>query len=197
MSFPQIIFLLTTYKYILLFPIVVVEGPIITVLAGLLSSLGLLNIFIAYAVVVVGDLVGDGIFYAFGSHGGQKFIGRWGHFFFITAERVQCLEKHFAEHSGKTLIIGKLSHTVGAVVLVAAGVARMPFWKFIWYNLIATLPKSLVLLLIGFYFGEFYTRINTYLDYTAIGTVALAVIFTATYFMMKRASRKYEDRNIK
>lgn len=105
------------------------------------------------------------------------------------------MEKHFEKHSGKTLIIGKLSHAVGGVVLVAAGTARVPFWKFIWYNFIPTLPKSLILLLIGFYFGRFYIKINTYLDYTAIWTVVLAVIFILAYLAMRKISKKYEDKN--
>lgn len=144
MLLQQIIFLLTAHKYLFLFPVVVVEGPIITVIAGFLSSLGPLNIFIAYAVVVVGDIVGDIMYYALGYYGRQRFINRWGRFLGITLERVERLEKHFEKHSGRTLIIGKLSHGVGAVVLVAAGIARVPFRKFVWYNFIPSLPKSLL-----------------------------------------------------
>jgi membrane protein DedA with SNARE-associated domain len=143
MLLQQIIFLLTTHKYLFLFP-VVVEGPIITVIVGFLSSLGLLNIFIAYAVVVVVDIVGDTIYYELGYYGIQRSVNRWGRFLGITLEHVERLEKHFEKHSGKTLIIGKLSHGVGAVVLVAAGIARVPFRKFIWYNFIRSLPKSLI-----------------------------------------------------
>ncbi|MGA8848790.1 MAG: VTT domain-containing protein [Dehalococcoidia bacterium] len=195
MLLQQIILLLTTHKYLFLFPVAVVEGPIITVIAGFLSSLGLLNIFIAYAVVVVGDIVGDIMHYAFGYYGRQKFVKRWGRFLGITLERVEQLEKHFEKHTGKTLIIGKLSQVVGAVVLVAAGIARVPLRKFIWYNFISTLPKSLILLLIGYYSGESYVKISSYLDYTAIGTVVAAVIFIVIYFMIKNVSKKYVDKN--
>lgn len=59
MLLQQIILLLTAHKYLFLFPAAVVEGPIVTVIAGFLSSLGIFNIFIAYAVVVVSDIVGD------------------------------------------------------------------------------------------------------------------------------------------
>ena len=196
MSLQEIITLLIAYKYFFLFPLVVAEGPIVTVVAGFLSSLGYLDIFIAYALVVVGDVAGDCLYYAFGYYGGQKFVGRWGHFFGITWERVEKLEEHFKNHSGKTLIIGKFTHAIGAVVLVAAGMAKMPFWRFVLYNFIPTLPKSLILLLVGFYFGEAYNKINTYLDYTAIGTIGLAVIFIIIYFAVKKAGKKYEGKNI-
>jgi membrane-associated protein len=195
MLFQQIILLLTAHKYLFLFPVVVVEGPIITVIAGFLSSLGLFNIFIAYAVVVVGDIVGDIIYYALGYYGGQRFVKRWGRFLGITLERVERLEKHFEKHSGKTLIIGKLSHGIGGVVLVAAGIARMPLRKLVLYDFIPTLPKSLILLLIGYYSGESYIKISSYLDYAAIGTVVAAVIFIVIYFMMRRLSKKYAGRD--
>src|SRR3989338_6750213 len=136
MSLEAIIALLTTYKYLLLFPIVIVEGPIITVIAGFLSSLGQLNFFISYAIAVVGDVVGDCIYYALGFYGRQKFV---------------------------------------------------------WYNFIATLPKSLILLLIGFYFGETYAKINTYLDYTAIISTVLAVLSVIIYFAVKKISQKYGE----
>jgi membrane-associated protein len=195
MVLQQIILLLTAHKYLFLFPVVVVEGPIITVIAGFLSSLGVFNIFIAYAVVVVGDIAGDVMYYAIGYYGRQRFVKRWGRFLGITLERVERLEKHFEKHTGKTLIIGKLSHGIGGVVLVAAGIARVPFRKFVWYNFIPTLPKSLILLLIGYYSGESYVRISSYLDYAAIGTTVAAVIFIVIYFMMRRVSKKYAGRD--
>jgi len=191
MVLQQILLLLTAYKYVFLFPAAFVEGPIVTVIAGFLSSLGIFNIFIAYAIVVAGDIVGDIMHYAFGYYGGQRFVKRWGRFLGVTSERVEQLEKHFEKHTGKTLIIGKLTQVVGAVVLVAAGMARVPFRKFVWYNFISTLPKSLILLLIGYYSGESYVKISSYLDYTAIGTVVAAVIFIVIYFMIRRLSKKY------
>lgn len=196
MSFQKIIILLTAYKYFFLFPVAIVEGPIVTIIAGLLSSLGHLNVFIAYIVIVVADIVGDCIYYAFGYFGRQRFVERWGRFLGITAEHVKRLEAHFAKHSGKTLIIGKLTHAIGGVVLVTAGVAKVPFWRFVWYNFISTLPKSLILLLIGYYLGESYAKISTYLDYTAIGTVALTLIFITVYFVMRNMSKKYEEKEI-
>lgn len=146
-------------------------------------------------MIVVADIVGDCMYYALGYYGRQKFIEQWGHFFGITMERVEKLEKHFAKHSGKTLIIGKLTQGIGEVVLFTAGVAKVPFWRFVWYNFISTLPKSLILLLIGYYLGESHAKISTYIDYTAIGTVALTVIFIVVYFVMRNIGKKYEEKD--
>src|SRR4030043_408463 len=47
----QIIAWLAKYKYFVLFPFAVLEGPIVTVIAGYLSSMNLLNFWIVYGGV--------------------------------------------------------------------------------------------------------------------------------------------------
>lgn len=196
MSFQQIILLLTAYKYALLFPIVVIEGPIVTVIAGFLSSLGHLNIFIVYGVAVIGDLTGDTISYAIGRWGGARLIGRWGRYVGLNVERVEKFKNHFDKRAASTIIWGKLAYAMEIPFLIGAGLAKVPYKKFFLYTLIPTLPKSLLFLLIGFYFGESYSKINNYLDYTAIGTISLAVILVIIYLVIKKTSKKYEDRSI-
>jgi membrane protein DedA with SNARE-associated domain len=190
-SFAQIINLLVVYKYLFLFPITVFEGPIVTIIAGFLSSIGIFNFFLAYIVIVVGDLVGDCFYYSIGRFGRKGFLERWGHYIGITPERISNLESHFDKHSGKTLIIGKLT-AVGAILLVAAGVAKMPLGKFIWYNFLPTVPKSFILLLIGYYFGQAYLTWDKYLKYTALSTIGLLILVVAVYFLIKKIRSRYE-----
>jgi membrane protein DedA with SNARE-associated domain len=192
-SFSQIIQWLIHYKYFALFPIMVFEGPIITVIGGFLSSLGYLNIFLVYTTVVLGDLVGDSIYYALGYWGRNQFVEKWGRYVGVTAERVKRLEHHFEKNGGKTLILGKLTHAVGTAILLAAGVAKMPYGKFIWYNFVPTLPKSLILLLIGFYFGQSYAEFSKYLSYTAFVTIATAILLTVIYIIMIKIGKKYTE----
>ena len=191
-SISQIIFGLIKYKYLILFPIVVLEGPIITVIAGFLSSLNYLNLFIAYAVVVCADIAGDCIYYALGYWGREKFIKKCGHYIGISNARVIRLENHFDNHSGKTLFLGKISHGIGGVFLFAAGLAKMPFSKFIWFNFIATVIKSMALILIGFYFGEAITKINSFFElvgtiFLGIGIAAILIYF---YYYRKKGDGK-------
>lgn len=183
---------MTQYGYSVLFPITIIEGPIITIIAGFMAAQGFLNIFIVYAVVVVGDVAGDAIYYAIGKWGGLKFVNRWGKFLGLTAEKLIDLENHFATHSGKTLIFGKLSHAIGAPILVAAGMAKIPFLKFINFNFWATLPKSLLLVAIGYYFGQAYAQINRYINYGSAGIFAVILVLIGIYAIMVRLSRKKE-----
>jgi membrane-associated protein len=196
MVFPlqQVAQLIFSYKYLVLFPVMVVEGPIITVIAGFLVSLGHLNGLATYVVLVAGDVTGDSIYYVIGRWSKGPFLGRWGRFLGITERRLRQLEKYFYRHKTKTLLIGKWSHAIGAPVLAAAGLARVPYEQFLAINFLATLPKTLLLLLIGFYFGRSYKRIAAYLDYTAIVMIALASLLVVLFVVMKVISRHFFNR---
>jgi len=189
----QIVAILLQYKYALLIPISAVEGPIITILVGFLSSTGLMNIFLAYASVVTGDLIGDCIYYAVGRYGRKSFIRKWGHFIGMAERRIERLESHFKKSLAKTIIFGKIAHGLGTFILFGAGVAKVPFGRFFWYNIISTLPKSLILILMGFYFGQAYVKIGRYLDYTAIGAIVLGFVFMIGYIIIAIRAEKLSE----
>lgn len=192
MSIPliQIPIILARYKYLMLFPAVAIEGPIITIIAGFLAGQSLINIYLAYAVIVAGDLAGDVFYYTLGRWGRIGLINKMGGLFGFSAERIKKLEKHFTNHGGKTILIGKLAHGIGTVFLAAAGASKMPVKKFIYYNFIGTVPKSLILLLIGYFFGQAYVRINAYLDYYALAVLILPLLLIIIYLLIIKIIRK-------
>jgi len=183
LSFTQIIPWLEYYKYFVIFPLAFFEGPIITIIVGFLSSLGYINIFFAYLTIVAGDLASDVMYFWFGNKGGSKFIAKWGRYFGITQQYAESLEKYFDKYAGKVLFLGKISHGIGTAFLVAAGLAKMPFIKFFFYNSLATLLKSLVLILIGYYFGYAFATINSYLQKIAVLSVNVGVTFFIAYLL--------------
>jgi len=183
---------LLNYRYLILFPLIVLEGPITVITSGILASLGLLNFFVVYLVAIAGDLAGDSLYYAVGRYG-RKHLDRWGRYIGFSKERLEKMEAHFNAHGGKTLIAGKLSHAIGAMVLVSAGIARFPFRKFIIFNLWATLPKSLVLLLIGFYFGNTFIHLRRYFDFAWLGTLGVTVLLLLVYLFLRKTGKKLEE----
>lgn len=176
MSIEEIIRLLIQYKYFFLFPIVVIEGPIISVVAGFLVALKYFDFYTAYIIVVLGDLAGDVLDYSIGRWGGLKIINKWGRYIGVTAERLKKVEGYFERNTGKTLLLGKALHGVGGVFLYAAGIAKVPILKFVWFNFLGTVPKTLILLSVGFYFGHAISSIKSYLELT--GAIFMGVGIT-------------------
>ncbi len=192
LALPQVLPWLIQYRYLLLFPIVVAEGPIVTVIAGFLVSLGYLDFPLTYTVAVMADLLGDSLYYFIGRLGAKRVADGWGQVLGISWDQIEKLKRHFERHVGKTLLLGKLTQGAGGLILVAAGAAEVPYPAFLWFNLLATLPKSLVLLLVGFYFGHAYRSIGTYLNIAAlitIGVVVLAGLGYVFYGLRRRRNR--------
>jgi membrane protein DedA with SNARE-associated domain len=176
------------YRYLVLFPIMVAEGPIITIIAGLLVSLGYLDLTATYLLAVTADLVGDTLYYCAGRIGTNRFLERWTTRMPDARGQIEKLKGHFDRHVGTTLLMGKLTHGVGGLILLTAGAVRIPFAAFFWFNLLGTLPKSLLLLLVGYYFGHSYRTIGSYLD--AVALISTSVVFLAgAVFVIYRARR--------
>lgn len=182
---------LAAYRYAVLLPIAIAEGPIISVIAGFLVSIGQMNFGIAFGLLVLGDVIGDFGLYSIGRWGGVKLIEKYGRRFGVTPARVEKLETFFEKHAAKTLLFGKWGHAFGFPILVSAGVAKEPPLQFGLISVGGTIPKTFILMFLGFYFGSSYGLIDHYFTYFAIGTVALVAIVGFGYWMFRKATRNY------
>ncbi|MEO6300934.1 MAG: VTT domain-containing protein [Paracoccaceae bacterium] len=172
----------------ILAPFAVLEGPIVTVIAAYLARLGYMPIVGVYIVCVVGDLIGDAIWYGLGRAGPGILPERWQERLGITAARKTALEEHFAEKGGRTLLFGKLTHSAGMAIMVASGAARMNFAAYMGWNLLGTIPKTLLFVVIGYFIGHAYSMIDTYIY--RISLLLLVVILAIAAYYLQRHWRK-------
>ena len=168
--------------YLIAFLLIFIEGPIITVIAGFLTSLDYFNFILILLIAISADFLADVMYYCIGRWGGRtvlKKLEKWTKF---KDEQVERLESAFQNHAGKTLVIGKFTNFIGAAILVIAGIARVPFYKFVFYNLTTTVFKSFLLLCLGYFFGAAYENINSIFGYIAFITMAAFFIVIAVYW---------------
>lgn len=105
------------------------ELPVIA--AGVLSREGLVLWWLALPVCILGVLSGDVILYWAGYHWGERVLSwrpvRW----VLTPERERRLKAAYCRHAVKTIVIAR--HVIGlrAAAFLTAGIARVPFWKFL------------------------------------------------------------------
>ncbi len=183
-SLDAILGLLLAHKYAIIFPIAVIEGPMISVLSGLLASNHLLNAPLAYGLLLFADIVGDAVYYAMGYWGGNAFFHKWGRWFGVKEERLLQMENEFNKHGGKWLLFGK-TQPYGVVILAAAGVLRMNFFRYIAINAAASFFKVLMFFLLGYFFGEAYNRIDDLLGKIGLVSLVASGIFVVFYLLRK------------
>ncbi len=197
-SLQQILALLTLYKYAIIFPLAVLEGPVVAVVSGFLASVGALNVFIVFLVLLLGDFVGDTIYYVFGRWGGRNFLVRWGRYIGVTEEGVSKLEKHFTRHSGKILLFGKMQMSVlptGVALLFFAGLSKMSYGKFIFYNILGSLPRIFLLEVVGFYSAKSLSIISKIFfdEASAVSLIMLFVAIFAIAFLMLQKNKNSKE----
>jgi len=184
----NILLLLFSYGYLIYFLLAVVEGPIVTIIAGLLISLKYFNFFLIYGLAILGDLFGDILYYQIGRFGRKRLTER-GRLLSVKAEQVKKIEEHFKQHAGKTFLFAKWTHVVGAPILMAAGVTGVPLKKFIWFNFLGTVPKVLVFIAIGYYFGQAYQQIDKYFGYATLSFWIIVALIALIYFLRKKFAK--------
>lgn len=192
MNLTDIFQILIRFGYPLIFAITIFEGPIVTVIGSLLASLGYFNVYMVYAVVVIADMTADILWYSLGYFGRKHLVERFGHYIGVTVERIIKLEKHFSSHAGKTIFLAKITHAIGLPFIIAAGMAKVRFKTFFSYSLMATFPKSLIFVLLGYYAGTSYQKINTVLRDFTIAITLLVIAFGVLYYLHNKYIAKYE-----
>lgn len=181
--------LLLTYKYWILFPLTIVEGPIVTIISGFLSTIGVMNAFFVFIIVVTGDLVGDSTAYAFGRWGSGKLLQSYGHYIGVTQKKLDNAKKIYATNHKKTIFLSKVLYGIGTVGLIAAGSLKIPFLRYIKTCVLITLAQAVVMLIVGVTFGHLYVQIGKYLDYYA-ATVSVMVLVIAGILILRYYKRK-------
>lgn len=105
------------------------EMPIVA--AGVLSHQDLAHWWLALPVCVVGALSGDVILYWVGRRWGRRVRGWWPVRHLLTAERAGWLDNAYREHAMKTVVTARHVAGLRAAAFLSAGIARVPFWKFV------------------------------------------------------------------
>jgi membrane protein DedA with SNARE-associated domain len=141
-----------------MFLAMVVEGPIITSAAAFAAALGYFNIFAIFLISIAGDLVGDYIYYGIGYFGRVQLVERYGHRVGLTAKRLKHMERLIKLHPKKTLAAIKLAPLLPAPGLMMIGASRMSVQRYTWLTFVVALPKTLLFMALGYYFGAAYDR---------------------------------------
>ncbi len=178
--------LIQNYGLLMLLLFSVLEGPIVTVIAAYLAHQGFMNIWAVYAVCIAGDLIGDSLFYAVGRYGARRLPPRVSRWLGLTEARSLALNEHFSAKGGRTLLFGKWTHSAGMPILVASGLARMDFLRYLWFNLLGTLPKTALFVAVGYFLGAAYSSIDTYIYRASLVLLVLAVVIALVYLRWQR-----------
>src|SRR4030042_6027943 len=95
------------WGYPVMFVLMVLEGPIVTIISAFFASLGFFNVFAVFALSVAGDVAGDIILYYIGYFGGQVIIRKAQKFLRVRDSVIEKIKHKFHENSAKIVFYVK------------------------------------------------------------------------------------------
>lgn len=168
--------------YLLLFAIVFVETGLVVVpflpgdsllfAAGALAGAGMLNVWIAYFILLGAAILGDTVNYWIGHYVGPKVFCREKSRFF-KKEHLERTRRFYEKHGGKTIIIARFVPIVRTFAPFVAGIGRMSYANFLFFNVLGAFIWVTSLLFLGFYFGGLpFVKAN--FEYVILAIIAIS-----------------------
>jgi membrane protein DedA with SNARE-associated domain len=159
----------------------IAPGETAIVLGGVVAAQGKVSLPVILLLAWAGSAAGDLASLALGRRLGRPFLHRHGPRFKLTAARIEQVERFYARHGGKAILIGRFVGVVRAVSPFLAGASGLSVRRFAPYSLLGTAVWSSAFTLLGYAGGASETLTHVML--------AAAVVFAAALAIAHRSGR--------
>ena len=133
------------------------EVPVLA--AGVLAHEGVIRWWIALPVCIAGVLSGDVALYWIGHHWGERILEWRMVRYVLTREREERLMSAYRRHGVKIVFTARHVMGLRAAAFLTAGIAHVPFWKFLLVDTVAALVGVPVGFGIAFLFTDQLGRV--------------------------------------
>ncbi|MFL5943660.1 MAG: DedA family protein [Gaiellaceae bacterium] len=179
----------TSHGLPLLFAVVMLEsfglplpGETALIAFGVLASQGHYSIGTVIVVAAVAAIVGDNLgYWLIGRLGGRRLLESWGPLRRYSERFLPATERLMAKHGGKIVFFGRFIAVLRYTAAWAAGIARMPWGEFMFWNAAGGICWATAVGLIAYYGGsaaaDAIQRYGLYAAAGVAGAVVLAFFF--------------------
>jgi membrane protein DedA with SNARE-associated domain len=182
------------YGYWAMLPLMIIEGPVATIIAAMLASLGAFAWPVVLLFSILGDVIGDVLLYGAGYRWGMGFVHGFGKYMGITESVVLRMEKYFEKHGGKTIFAVKSTTGLCWATFAAAGIVKMDFKKFLTNSLLGGVVWSGFLVAMGYFYGYLWRDLKQYIGWVGWIIFAVAVVsFVIITLYKKKQSEKFVE----
>lgn len=185
--------LIRTAGYIGLFGIVFAEsglllgfflpGDSLLFTAGFLASQGYFDIAVLIILCFLGAVLGDNFGYAFGKKIGPRVFKKEDSLLF-NKHNLEHARVFYEKHGGKTLVLARFMPMIRTFAPILAGVGRMKYSTFFYYNLVGGILWAVGMPLAGFYLGSAIPDVDRYIIPIVLAIVILSTL-PALYHILK------------
>ena len=167
-----------------------IPGETALIAAAALASQGHGSIGWTIALSVVAAVVGAATGYGLGRARGREILAAWPWFERVTRPGVERSDEFFARHGSKAVFLGRFVPVLRATLGWMAGIGRMPWPRFMAWNVAGAVVWGCGIGLAAYYAGA--AIVNTVQRDAAIGVGVIAAILLALvglHFLRRRMER--------
>jgi membrane protein DedA with SNARE-associated domain len=186
------------YGLVFLFGIVCLEsagawlpGETALIAAAIYASNGHLSITGVIVVAAAGAIIGDNIGYWLGREGGRRLLYRYAILARFADRVMPPAERFFKRHGGKAVFFARFFGGVRVTGAWMAGITRMTWWRFLFWNAAGGIVWAVGVSLIAFYGG--HAAANLIEEYGLYGGIAVVVIVAVGLFGLHVLRRRVEE----
>jgi membrane-associated protein len=192
-----------SWLYLLLFLVIFAEtglvvfpflpGDSILFIAGTVVAVSGLDIHVLVMVLSAAAILGDSVNYAVGHYIGPKVYdrpdSRW-----IRRDHLLRTQRFYDKYGGVTIIIGRFVPIIRTFAPFLAGVAGMPYRRFLSYNVVGGAAWITSLVYAGYWFGNIpWVKHN--LTWIVFVFVVVSLIPATLTFFRERRERRLAGRS--
>jgi len=170
------------------------EMPIIA--AAVMSHEGMVRWWLALPVCLLGVLSGDLVLYWAGWHWGERVLDWRAVRLVLTPRREQWLKAAYRRHALKTVVTARHVMGLRAAAFLTAGIARVPFWKFVVADAGAALLGVPFMFGLAYFFTDQITailadvhRVERWLGLAGLLVLAAALAVSVWWWNRKASGR--------
>jgi len=153
--------------------------------AGLLASNGLFNPFWLIALVAIAAIAGDTIGYWLGWYSGERLLHKYPRL--IKPEYIKRTEQFYERWGGRAVVLARFVPIVRTIIPPLAGIARMPYDRFLRFNVIGALLWSPIMIMFGYLLGKNIPGAVHYLLPITFGIIFVSFL----PFFIRMVSQRY------
>ncbi|MBE9177072.1 DedA family protein [Oculatella sp. LEGE 06141] len=170
-----------------------IPGETITLVGGFLAGSGELDYWVVLGCAIAGAVIGDNFGYWLGFYGGWSLLIRIGQIFRIDDERLLELREQFSQNAAKAVFFGRFVALLRIFAGPLAGIAGMPYSKFILCNLAGASIWASVMVSLAYFAGRLVALEQLITWVAQFAFVALAIVVAWVGFSYWLEHRRYSN----
>lgn len=154
---------------------VVLPGEIGVVLGGVLANQHRLALTAVFVAAIAGAVIGDTVGYGVGHRYGERILTALPDRL-VRPEHVQRTEESIRRLGGRAVFVGRFTAALRALVPGMAGMSRLPYRRFLFWNALGGTLWATGYVLLGYLAGSQYRRVEHYANLAGLALLAAVVV---------------------